>query len=311
MPSWNALQRRGPSAGTLPLHVHKWLNGDRGYNLAITLGLVSASLLLGCDRYATNESAADSVSKENTQQNGLELRSEEHLHDIATAGGFVTSFAKDAYHAEAVLEEDGKLEIYIFAADETQLFPVRQQNMVAYLREHVTAAATAVLVEPSPLTNDPNGMTSRFELRLPEEFSGEQLLITMPGLQVENERYMVRFVIQQSELPIMPAPVSDSQATELYLTAGGCYTEDDIEANGRQTAQQRYAGFKARHDPNPTPGDLVCPITQTKANSDCVWVIGGQTYAFCCPPCIDEFLQRAKSDPGSIDDAENYRKQDE
>lgn len=83
---------------------------------------------------------------------------------------------------------------------------------------------------------------------------------------------------------------------ELYLTPGGLYTQADIDANGRTTPGVRYANFQARHDLNPQPGDLLCPITRTKANPACTWIISGRTYRFCCPPCIEELVRMAKEE---------------
>lgn len=68
----------------------------------------------------------------------------------------------------------------------------------------------------------------------------------------------------------------------------------------------KFAGFHASHDPNPTPGARICPITDTRANPECSWIVGGKTYLFCCPPCVDEFVRRAKDDPESIRAPETY-----
>jgi YHS domain-containing protein len=35
-------------------------------------------------------------------------------------------------------------------------------------------------------------------------------------------------------------------------------------------------------------------------------VIGGKTYEFCCPPCIDEFVILAKEDPDRVLPPEAY-----
>jgi hypothetical protein len=56
----------------------------------------------------------------------------------------------------------------------------------------------------------------------------------------------------------------------------------------------------------PKPGALVCPISGTEANDRFSWIIGGQKYTFCCPPCIDEFLARTKTKPNSIGPAKSY-----
>ena len=111
---------------------------------------------------------------------------------------------------------------------------------------------------------------------------------------------------EQLHTPAMPAKIEDAAERRLYLEPEGLYTAADIEANGRMTASEKFARFRAQHDANPQPGDQLCPISQTKANPECDWVIGGQRYTFCCPPCIDEFLQTAKRRPELIQPPETY-----
>ena len=106
----------------------------------------------------------------------------------------------------------------------------------------------------------------------------------------------------------MPIKVADEAERELYLTPGGIYTATDIESNGNMTASERFVGFRAEHDFSPRPGDQLCPITRTKANEDCAWVIAGRRYTFCCPPCIDEFLEVAKNRPESVLPPQGYTK---
>ncbi len=48
----------------------------------------------------------------------------------------------------------------------------------------------------------------------------------------------------------------------------------------------------------------------TKANPKFAWIIGGKTYEFCCPPCVDEFVALAKSNPELINPPEFYVKRD-
>ena len=45
----------------------------------------------------------------------------------------------------------------------------------------------------------------------------------------------------------------------------------------------------------------------TKANPKFSWVVGGKTYEFCCPPCVDEFVAQAKAG-GEIGEPEDYVK---
>ena len=86
----------------------------------------------------------------------------------------------------------------------------------------------------------------------------------------------------------------------LYLTPGGAYTAADIKANGNALPAQKFRGIKVNHDLKPKVGDRICPITLTKANPGYTWIIGGKEYQFCCPPCVEEFLTKAKQDPASL-----------
>ncbi len=112
----------------------------------------------------------------------------------------------------------------------------------------------------------------------------------------------------ESHQPSMPTKVEDEAERQLYLEPGGLYTAADIAANGGLTASQKFAGFKPSHDFDPQPGDLLCPVTRTKANPACEWTIDGRQYTFCCPPCVDEFLELAKRDPQQVQDPEKYVK---
>jgi YHS domain-containing protein len=108
----------------------------------------------------------------------------------------------------------------------------------------------------------------------------------------------------------MPAKTADDEEKTLYLSPGGAYTEADIKANGNVTASEKFKGLKAQHNLKPKSGDKICPITLTKANPKFTWVVDGQSYEFCCPPCVDEFVAQAK-DPQTaplIKKPDDYRK---
>jgi YHS domain-containing protein len=106
----------------------------------------------------------------------------------------------------------------------------------------------------------------------------------------------------------MTGPVGSSKERELYLTPGGIYTAADIKANGNQLPTQKFRGVRVNHDLKPKPGDRICPITLTKANPGYTWVVGGKAYLFCCPPCVEEFVTTAKTDPAGIKAPEEYVK---
>jgi YHS domain-containing protein len=93
---------------------------------------------------------------------------------------------------------------------------------------------------------------------------------------------------------------------DVFLTPGGLYTKADIKANGNQTVSQKYPNFMAEHDAKPKKGQRVCPITDTVANPKLTWIVGGKTYQFCCPPCVTEFVKKAKTNPKAIKSPQAY-----
>ncbi len=106
----------------------------------------------------------------------------------------------------------------------------------------------------------------------------------------------------------MPVAISDERERMLFQSAQGAYTASDIAANGGELPSEKFRSFVPAHDLQPRPGDRLCPVTRTKGNSDCTWMVGGQIYEFCCPPCIAEFVIKAKQNPEQILPAEAYVK---
>ncbi len=108
----------------------------------------------------------------------------------------------------------------------------------------------------------------------------------------------------------MPAAKSsaDKEEQTLFFTPGGLYTQDDIEANGAQLPMDKFRGVETAHDMNSKKGDLLCPITMTKASKKFPWQIGGRIYYFCCPPCVSEFVKRAKEKPADFPDPKDLIK---
>jgi hypothetical protein len=115
-----------------------------------------------------------------------------------------------------------------------------------------------------------------------------------------------RYATFEVEQASMPAPVADAEESDLFRTPLGKYSSADIVANGPLLPSQKYRGFRAQHDFNPQPGDRLCPVTRTKANPSCTWIVGGESYEFCCPPCIAEFVRSAKEAPTRLSPAEDY-----
>lgn len=236
--------------------------------------------------------------------------SAEHGHRPGTHGGLIVEIGRDNYHAEAVFERGGVLRLYTLGRDESRVQEVEQQTVKAFGKVEGSVEAVPFELRPDPQPGDQEGRTSQLVGQLPAVLQGKSIEVTIPSLRVGGERFRLGFrtALDVHEEASMPAKVEDEEERRLYLTPGGRYTAADIAANGTVTASQKYSSFRAAHDLKPRPGDKLCPVTFTKANPRCTWVIAGQTYEFCCPPCIDEFVQQAKSEPDSLQPPEAFIK---
>ena len=240
-----------------------------------------------------------------------DMDEEVHPHIPGAHGGFIVPIGRDSYHAEAIFEKEGAISLYMLGADESRIHEVENQDLIAYVKSAGGSEATPMELKPAPQTGDSTGKTSRFAGTLPESLWGQTVEVTIPILRIGADRFRVGFSseVESHRGEAMPTKVSSQEEQELYLTPGGIYTQADIEANGNVTASQKFAGFMAAHDLKPQPGDKICPITLTKANAKCAWIIGGKSYEFCCPPCVDEFIKMAKTDSEKILAPTDYVKQ--
>jgi uncharacterized protein len=115
--------------------------------------------------------------------------------------------------------------------------------------------------------------------------------------------------VPDSAAPLpMPEHAAVPDEHVLFLTAKGKYTVADIAANGNTTPSEKYKDFHASHNFDPKPGETICPVTRTAANANCLWIVGGKKYFFCCPPCISEFVRCAKENPEKIQEPQDYLK---
>jgi len=130
--------------------------------------------------------------------------------------------------------------------------------------------------------------------------------VTVP-MHINGTRFRFAFNTTAADDTPFDKGQGDAEKT-LYLTPGGKYTAADIKANGATTPSEKFKGQKSAHDMRPASGDRICPITRTKANPKFTWIIDGKEYEFCCPPCIDEFVQAAKENPDTIKEPDTYRK---
>ena len=244
---------------------------------------------------------ADTVSKSGTE--------EEHPHKPGSHGGIIIPIGSDSYHAEAVIEKGGIFRLLMLGKDETRIQEVDIQPIKAYIKVVGDPDATPIEMAATPQDGDAADMTSQFTGQLPEALQSRQLDVTIPNLRIAGERFRIGFsTVTETHADEMPAALPDDEERKLYLTAGGKYTEADIKANGNVTASQKFKGVASSHDMFPKTGDLICPITLTKANPAFTWIIDGKPYQFCCPPCVDEFVTLAKEQPDEIRDPDSYIK---
>ncbi len=232
----------------------------------------------------------------------------DHAHADGAHGGTIVPLGRDSYHIEPVFESEGRVSLFTLGADETRVLEIDAKPTTGFVRLKSGTESAQVEFQPASQAGDPEGKTSRLTATLPESHRGGPVEITIPGIVIDGERFRFSFATPEPEHTdeAMPAKVANAEEQKLYLEPGGIYSTADIEANGRVTASRKFEGFMAKHDMNPKSGDKICPVTETKANPECSWVVNGQVYEFCCPPCVDEFVGWAKTQPDKIQPPETY-----
>ncbi|RIK80014.1 MAG: hypothetical protein DCC68_11840 [Planctomycetota bacterium] len=288
--------------------------------VAAGVGILAAAIALaGCNNQQPGHVTDSASGTPSTEQSAASTHrtstaekdvTDEHAHKPGAHGGIIVSLGRDSYHVEAVFEQGGLLRLHVLGSDETKVQEIDAQDLLGYIKASDANEAIAVVFKPQPQPGDTAGKTSVFVGRIPADLVGKNLDVTVPSVRIAGERFRLGFTStpQSHGEDIMPDKVGDDEERDLYLKPGGLYTEADIKANGNATASQKFAGFKSSHDMKPKPGDKICPVTMTKANPKCTWVVGGKTYEFCCPPCVDEFVKLAKENPNDVKDPDAYVK---
>ena len=117
----------------------------------------------------------------------------DHAHKPAAHGGTIVSIGSDNYHAEVVFEKDGHLKLYMLGKDETKSMSVESHSLKAHVKHHHAEKSHEMELKPEPQASDPNGKTSLFVGKLPAELIGKKVIVTIPELMVEKERFRVEF----------------------------------------------------------------------------------------------------------------------
>ncbi len=227
----------------------------------------------------------------------------DHEHEPPPHGGLVVRVGDgdQHYHLEMVRKQGGFLMLYTLGEDAKKAVAVATQMPQAQMKQLGSESGVSLEYMPFPRTGDGAGKTSRFLAKLPRELRGSPLTVSIASVVFDASRLPVEF-----SLPPERGSTPGDFEKKLFLTAAGKYTDEDIQANGQQTAEERFPAFKPHHDVKPRPGEKVCPITRIKATATCSWVVAGHNYEFCCPPCIEQFVKAAKECPGMIQNPEEY-----
>lgn len=275
----------------------------------LTLAAATVAFFVGCSNSQPPKPQAAESSQPKDAKATESKKDGEHAHKPGAHGGIMVEIGRDNYHAEAVFERGGMLRLYTLGKDEAKVQEVESQTLTAYVKPEGGAESNSILLKPEPQPGDSQGKTSQFVGKLPREMWGQRLEVTIPSITIQGERFRLGFKsTNEAHAGDMPAGLAAAEEKKLYLSPGGKYTHADIQANDNMTASQKFKGVMASHDLRPKPGDKICPITLTKANPKFTWVVGGKAYEFCCPPCVDEFVQTAKEQPEEIKDPQDYVK---
>lgn len=273
---------------------------------------VVALIVAGCGSRTGDTPPAASVLPPVSSIPAADPSKDEHAHKPGAHGGVIISIGVDSYHAEAVVEKNGTLRLFLLGRDETRIQEIDAQTPTAYVKGAGETDAVAIELKPAPQVGDAENKTSQFVGELPQPLLGSPIDVTIPNLRIGDERFRVAFTTAHAAASHdegMPPAIPKGEEETLYLTPGGKYTEADIKANGMTTAAKKFRGIPSRHNAKTQPGDRICPISLTKSSPKFTWIVDGKEYQFCCPPCVDEFVRLAKESPDNIKLPEDYVKE--
>ena len=236
------------------------------------------------------------------------LAPEPHAHSAAPHDGQLAEFAAGAthLHVEFVVEPTGVVRLSPY--DETAARPlaVESQSLVFSVQPLPDGEIASVMLRALPEEGRTDGLITRFVGRLPAWTVGGPLRVRFTEFRVGGERFRFEFDWQPPSAGEAFRAAFEEDQRRLFSSPGGSYTAADIRANGGRPADAAFARAAPAHDHSPKAGDRVCPISGFKAEPKFAWVVGGQTYWFCCQPCVDEFVLVAKERPGEVKAEEEY-----
>jgi len=245
--------------------------------LCIGLLLVFAALP-GCNRKAPDKTK----EKEN-----------EHVHPESGPHGGPFAEWDDFYHAEFTVDHSAKEVTVYILDDKVKKAPKVDPAKITKVTLTVIGSKPEIKIElkHDEKRTDEKGIAFT---GTHEQFSKSgELKLNISG-DVDNKHY-------SGDVTYKPA-----KTTQLFLTPSRIYTLADIKANGNTTPAEKFKGKVWAHEEDLKPGDKICPVTKNKADPECAWIVKGQRYEFCCPPCLDKFIGWAHNQPERIKDSKEY-----
>ena len=226
----------------------------------------------------------------------------DHDHEIGPHGGIIVAINDDDphYHAEFKMEDDGRIRVFLSAEKPEQVVEVKPQIMIARAMVPGDGEARSIVLRPAEVMSAEPKNTSQFWGRITPDLVGRKFTLKVEGLEIENRKF--DFAVASGEASDAPERSQAAAAFErdLVLKPRGAYTQEDINASGRDIPSLKYKDVRTRHSTRPKRGDRLCPVSRIKADARITWVVRGKTYQFCCPPCVVDFVALAKDRPDDI-----------
>lgn len=222
----------------------------------------------------------------------------DHSHENGPHGGIVVVIDKeDHYHAEILVEDDGRIQLFFYGKDTDQPVEISPQLLTGKARPKGEDGSTSLIFRPAGKPGEAKRTTSHFVGRLSPEFLENHLSVSISQVEIQGHSFAFEFKLH--DRPDGEKRAVESEKT-LVMNPKGKYTRADVEAAGKSPPSERFKGIKVVHTLRKTVGDVVCPVTGAKADSRITWQVNGKIYQFCCPPCVAEFVSWAQDYPESI-----------
>ena len=220
----------------------------------------------------------------------------EHPHEKGPHGGIVVAIdeANRHFHAEVLLEDDGRIHVFVYGKDTEHVMEVSPQLLIGQVRRQGEDSSTSLILRPAGRPGETEKKTSHFIGRLSLEMMEHRLSISFSKVEIQERSFAFQFELHERR-------DGKKRALDLekavVLAPRGKYTVSDVEATEQKAPSEKFQGVKVAHDWRSKKGDVLCPMTRAKADPRISWQVNGKIYRFCCAPCIVDFIGWAQENP--------------